>query len=646
MNPNVKRYAPLALVLGAVVLGVYVVRPAGLTGEAGAIHDTELLGAADDEAFRQLDELAGLRSLPQVRPQAQTVDADRLRRALSERPEIFASSAAHFRDNGCAQPGSAQLAELLAEVALRPAIGVEQRQLAVDIFMDAAVHDVGRLPLLPTDGAPRYSANPQMAAMVDRLRGAEVADLPAVPVAEIEDAQVLQACVHTSLIAAARLVRIGVEAPDAVLETARSALAGLSAQSSAAEPLVEVATAAAEAARLVPPLSEIATNPNLDRISREKACHSAIRLGASATELRARAGATADALRGCLVVAGEPESVREALTGLDVSQRIRAAGHQDIEATVEGFRRALSEVYEGRTSERPLSVREQTARLRRLGQIVKKSENPEALLASLDTLHNAHPDREFVPRTLASVMRGGADLQFGEDVQPTGLASALASVARGDTGVRLPAILRPTARVAARDKLAGVQAKGAPTAPVAAAEQAGQAVQDLSELCDVTIQPGEAQGQVDEATRDLGHHIVVCFAPGEYTGTLEINEPGVQLRSFEPHRAILTGSVLVARPAVLVGLQVKGPVVVAETARGTVVSRNRLERGGVAFTDEIVLSLNELGPKPFQLPAGLSDGKAYLPTTLRHPPKLPLKKAGQAPTGIEREKANVRPTGP
>lgn len=628
MNPNTKRYLPLVLLVGVGAAGVYFTQGNRLAGEAmgggcggggevgsgPAVHtetDTNALGEVDEAVFAQLDELTKLRFVPGTRPDARNAQAaERLIAAIEGRgPPALASVATHFRDNGCGQPGSAIEANLLLTVSSLPGVDAAKRQIISDIFLDAAIHEATRIrrfePEDPTD-APVYSKRPEIVALVDALKKGEAATLPAVVDKAPSQDEVTWDCTQRSIAGAQRLLALGVADPTSLFDRSVAAVETLDPRHEATYALIDLAS---DYGRVIKTpagkFTQFTALSTLGPRARAAACRAAIDLGAGVAELREKLGTdTPRSLLRCLdSVSAAPADAN------DADLRASAARRQTYEKSGDAVRQALTEAFEGGSSERPMTLREQAARFEAVSRVVAGSDDGEAMLAPLNSIDLTERQKVLLSEGLARALLRNNSRKLQVVPQLTRAAGEAPTASQRFAGfARGEGELKVSPNVFGADALTQPQPGDGPHDGAKLAER-----RLTDGFCDAVVEAGNADKVIAVVTRTFGRNTIVCARPGIYEGPLEMNVPGVRLIALAPE-VVLRGGLLLGAPTVVVGLVVEGPVVIAPSAAGSVLTLSRFSEGGHSATSDIMLARNTIGEgKQFRLPVGDVDVVEWVP---------------------------------
>lgn len=646
MNPQMKRSLPIIAVLGAAVVGVYVVGPERLTGDASRIHQQhEALGPIDDRLYVALDKIAAEPTLPMTTgPQLEQLG--QLAEQVASNPAALATLTNYFRDNGCVQPGSPSLVQLIGHLSTHQRLEAAQRQHIVDVLVDAASHAAPSLQVDLQNGSAFASA-PQLQAWVASIENGETVALTLQP-PRLELETSTAQCVHLAVAAATALAA---DLPEAELvhELSAKTLASLPANHPSTDAWVRLAI---ESARFLPearPTLELAALPNLGTSSRNMACKAAAAKGASLDELRARLGADPAAIRPCLVDAGDKEAIREALSSEDRALRVQALSKLDRTPDLELAGTLIEPVFD---PELDIGPRETRARLKAYARTVVASDDPGKMLKPVDDLMSIHPKRDDVPRLLAALMLEGdfSGVEFEEeDSAPTPVSTALAQLARGEPGVRLSARFRPARLPTAADganptslsaaRPGGLEVAGAPGAgqpelamavpganpntPRARDNGAGLTVADsLYDRCDVVVGPDDLREYIARLEAAGTKNAVVCARAGRYPGNIVLDAPGLVLRSLEPRGAVFEGAVVLEQGATLIDFVFEKPVAVSPIAARTQLSGNEIKDRVVSLTTDLILVGNTQSEgRSVDTPMGQLDARHYLPPALRFVPE-------------------------
>ena len=148
---RLRRYFPLLGAVAFVAVCVFLGRSdklasyaggtaSGCGGSSGVAQDLSALGTADDQSKTSVAELA---QFPIVGTEAQLQDdaatIARLEDALTT--DIVGAAPAvaeQFQEAGCYSPGSARIAKLIGEIAVRDTISPTQRQVFVNVLLNTA----------------------------------------------------------------------------------------------------------------------------------------------------------------------------------------------------------------------------------------------------------------------------------------------------------------------------------------------------------------------------------------------------------------------------------------------------------------------------------------------------------------------------
>jgi hypothetical protein len=595
VNPNTKRYLPILVLVAAVAGGVYLTRGRQLTGEAGGIGiegHLAHLGKVDQGLMAQLDGLVQKTSSTNVH----TVDQDAIK-SISDALEArgvsaLRSATTHFSENGCVQPGSAAEVKLIVSILKRPDVTPVQRRVVSYVLLDAAKHAIGDLKIgkVASPGDKPFSSHPGIAKAVDDMKaGAFDGELPK-PGTSVDPSATIWDCTFGALQGVADALRAGVVDASTLQRQALEGLDLLPKDHPAAVGFVQVATMAASAAKK--PASDylqIIERKDLSDVVRGIACKAAVDTGVELSTLKTSIGERPPRpLVSCLVSAGDEDTIREAVKASDFNLRMQALRKLPIPATAEGVKTALDAA-----ALPEISPRERAVRIGAIAGAATKCADPAACLAPLDTFVQNKPNLKL-PQHLASALHAANPkhpmLSAAVGEPKVGIAATLGQIAKGDAPVQLPSSIAAKPAAGASD----------------AADTAGLELSapDASAVCDLVIEPGLAQKTIDEAFHNIESG-VVCASPGRYVGPVVVSKPNILLRALQG-AVVLEGPVIVEVPTTLVGFQVEGPVVVAETAHGAVLANNMLKAGGVTLTAQLGLVGNTMDEgKTFEAPGGV-----------------------------------------
>lgn len=600
MNPNSKRYLPIVILAAVVAGGVYMTRGGRLAGEAGmAGLDAHLahLGKVDQEIMNQLDALVVRPALPRVQTDDR-VEIERARDAIVARGiPALASLTTHLHENGCFQPGSATEVRAIVKILERAEVTPVQRRVVAWVLLDAAAHAARDLQF-ETPKVKPFSSNPAIARAVDELRTGNLdVEIPS-PGPTIDPNAIIWDCTYMALSGVSHALRSGVVDANTLHTKALDGLAGLAKDHPVAPGLVRVATLAASAAKK--PAStylEIVGRQDLGDEARAVGCRAAVAEKVDLSQLKTSIGAAPPRpLAECLVVAGDPDSLKVAGQSKDYDLRTAAIARAPVASDATAIKAALEAA-----ALPEISPREREERIASIAVAATKCSDPAACLASVDTLAPQHPELKL-PAQIAGVLHAlnpkRPTIESAPEANEVELSAMLGQIARAEGTVQVSAKLGALSSVPAI-------AAGGPNG-IAAADTKPTLTFSLPRDdagCDFVINPGSAQPAVDEAFENLETG-VVCAKPGRYTGPLVLSKANVRLQALR-EGVVLEGPIVVEAPVTLIGFTVEGPVAVAETARGAAFASNKFERGGVSLTAQLSLAGNENGAgKTFKVPGG------------------------------------------
>ena len=632
MNPNFSRYAPIAVLALVVGVGIYATDSGRLAGEAGAA-GCGGAGGADLSALPQSDPAHEKTVLEAGKTPAKAAHAEALAAELIKAGPIALSAVTtHVQDIGCYQPGSALLVEIARTIGTHESVTKAQRQAVAEVLLDAGVyagsaHQIGAAAVA---GKPVYGERVSGAAETLRTGESLAAAM------KIEDPEAVEPasawdCAHRATIDAATLVRFGISDPLIIAERAIIALKALPTTHPLAVSLTKVII---EATGTSPEdrkrLESIVTDERINAIARAVACHAALERGTDVNDLLGGLGTTgASALWSCMLKTSDAKVIELGLQAAKPHIRAEAWNRMTLSedaVALEGQLREALMAAAQPADNRQASLREEWARFDsvarvfinrpELGKKVMSTIDVQALIDGLPNALRASRGlaqavaRHQGPRAELAAVAGtdvlGAQLEVPESPDSNWIANQLVAVMNGQ-----PSALIGAARPADENQeLDRGQDRDSWAARARAA--AGGGARDLGDLpvvkglCDGLVQPGILQLYGPDTT--------ICAEPGTYTGTLELQWPGLRIVGLG--EATFDGHVLVAAPSVIWGFTVKGTLLIGELASQSVIASSHLTAGGVSATNDVVMLGNTLEPeRVFTSPVGPWDVSEHLPAS-------------------------------